>query len=352
MVFLIVGLLFSALSVASAQADECPTCHGTGKIVCPNCGGTGKIASSEGSETCPTCQGSGVLTPTIANKGTIAGAAGEGTVFVTGKFQNEEDVAITANVTAEVEIKTTTYTNVLLNKEFPPHETIEVTVTIDGIPHADYQEYARQLYPRGRIYVSGIDEITCPTCGGTGIVSSETTTCPVCGGTGFVTCPDCGGSGVAGGGQSQEAATPIGVEGIIVGVAVAAAVFMAAVLVVKKRRVTEGSLRKLSSSEFQDWVVQRLSGTVSSPKDSRIGIDGYTSAGYPVQIKQSDDVGRDVIDRFATAMGQSRARTGMVVAFSFGSGAFEGTVRAKLRYRVEIKTMTVKDLLESKYRTL
>jgi hypothetical protein len=352
MVSLIVVLLFSALNVAPALADECSTCHGTGKIVCSNCNGTGKIASSEGSEACPTCEGSGVLTPTIANKGTIPWAS-DGSVFVKGSFQNEEDVTITANVTAEVESSTRKYTSLSPNIEFPPHQTISVTVTIEGITPADYQNFAAQRpCPRGRIYVSGIDEITCPTCGGTGAVSSQTTTCPQCDGTGFVVCPDCGGSGVAGGGQSKEAAVPLGVEGIIVGVAVVAAVFIAAVLVVKRKRVTEASLRRLSSSEFQDWVVQRLSGTVSSPKDSRMGIDGYTSAGYPVQIKQSDEVGRDVIDRFATAMGQSKARTGMVVAFSFGSGAFEGTVRAKLHYRVEIKTVTVKELLESRYRTL
>jgi hypothetical protein len=353
MVSLIMVLLFSAFCVESALADECPTCHGTGKIVCPECKGTGKIASSEGSEACPTCQGSGVLTPTITNKGTIPGVS-DGSVFVRGSFQNEEDVAITANVTAEVESSFTKYTSVLPNVEFPPHETISVTVTIEGISSVDYQYFASQRpCPRGSIYVSGADEITCPTCEGTGVVSSLTTTCPECDGTGFVVCPDCGGSGVVGGGQNASGATfSLGSEGIIVGVAVVAAVFIVAVLVVKKRRVTEGSLRKLSSSEFQDWVVQRLSGTVSSTKDSRLGIDGYTSAGYPIQIEQSDDIGRDVIDRFATAMGQSKTRTGMVVAFSFGSSAFEGTVRAKLNYRVEIKTVTVKELLENRYRAL
>jgi hypothetical protein len=352
MVSLIVVLLFSALTVASALADECPTCNGTGKIVCTQCKGTGKIASYEGSEACPTCEGSGVLTPTITNKGTIPWV-GEGSVYVKGSFQNEEDVKITANVTAEVQSSSKTYTNSLSNVEFPPHQTIDVTVTIAGISSADYQYFASQRpCPRGRIYVTGAGQVTCPTCGGTGAVSSDTSTCPQCDGTGFVTCADCGGTGIAGEGQNAGTPFSLGSEGVMVGVAVVAAVIIVAVLVVKKRRLTEDSLRKLSPSEFQDWVVQRLSGTVSSTKDSRIGIDGYTSAGYPIQIKQSDDVGKDVIDRFATAMAQSKARTGMVVAFSFGSGAFEGTVRAKLNYRVEIKTMTVKELLESKYRAL
>jgi hypothetical protein len=280
----------------------------------------------------------------------------DGAVLVRGMFQNEEDVAVSGTVTAEIEAPSTTYTNTSESINFPPHETIGVTVTVGGISESDYRYFNSQRYLRARAFVSGVDSTTCPTCKGSG-VTSQAADCPYCGGTGFVTCPACGGSGVltAGGGQKAGGAGGTNflvVGGVVVGVAVAAAVAISAVLMVKRRRVTEESLRRLSSSEFQDWVIQRLSGTVSSQKDSRMGIDGYTSEGYPIQIKQSDDVGRDVIDRFATAMGQSKAKTGIVVAFSFGRGAFEGTVRARLHYKVEIKTVTVKELLESRYRAL
>jgi hypothetical protein len=117
-------------------------------------------------------------------------------------------------------------------------------------------------------------------------------------------------------------------------------------VVVKKKRVSEASLRKLTASEFQNWVIQRLSGRASSQEDSRLGIDAYTTDGYPIQIKQSDDIGGVAIDNFATAMGRRKARNGIIVAFSFGTGIYERTARAKIHYRLDIKTVTVKELVE------
>ena len=349
---IIVVLLFSALTVASALAAECPTCNGTGKVVCTQCKGTGKIASYEGSEACPTCEGSGVLTPTITNKGTIPWV-GDGSVYVKGSFQNEEDVKITANVTAEVQSSSKTYTNSLSNVEFPPHQTIDVTVTIAGISSADYQYFASQRpCPRGRIYVTGAGQVTCPTCGGTGAVSSQTSTCPQCDGTGFVTCADCGGTGIAGEGQNAGTPFSLGSEGVMVGVAVVAAVIIVAVLVVKKKRVTEEQLRRRLPSDFQNWVLQRLSGKGSLGTSSELGIDGYSVEGYPIRVNQSDDVGRNVVTTFVTAMGRNRAKNGIIVAFSFDRTAYEEITRARLHFGPEIKAVTVKELIESKYRTL
>jgi hypothetical protein len=130
-------------------------------------------------------------------------------------------------------------------------------------------------------------------------------------------------------------------------------VIIAGVLVVGRKKVIEEDLRKLSPSEFQDWVVQgRFLGRASSTKDSYMGIDGYTAEGYPIQVKQSDEVGRNVVDSFAAAMGRSKAKNGVIVAFSFGQGAYEGVVRAKLHYGIEIEMVTVKELLESGSRVL
>jgi hypothetical protein len=340
---LIAILLFSALSLALAET-ECPTCHGTGKIVCPNCHGTGKITTSETTEICPTCQGSGVLKPTISNKGTNAWTS-EDVAYVKGMFQNEEDVGVNGMVTAEIQCSTTTYTNTSASIYFPPHETIDVIIPIQGISYNDYRYLTQQRYLRSHIYVSEVDEITCPDCGGTGLVS-VLADCPECGGTGYITCPDCGGSGflTAGGGQTESAGFPmVEVGAVAAGVAAAVAVVL---VVVKKKRVSEASLRKLTASEFQNWVIQRLSARTASQEDSRIGIDAYTSDGYPIQIKQSDDVGGVVIDNFATAMGRRKARNGIIVAFSFGKGVYEGTARAKIHYRLDIKTVTVRELIE------
>jgi hypothetical protein len=346
-VSLIAVLLFSALNVALTMA-QCPTCGGTGRVVCPRCQGSGKITVEEGA-VCETCGGSGVLTPTIASKGTTIRIS-EGKAVVTGMFENKEDVGTHGIATAEVDASTTTYTDVSGSTYFPPHETIDITITIGGISSEDYRYLTLQKYPRGRMYLSEVEDITCPDCDGTG-TTSGLVDCPDCGGTGFVPCPDCGGSGVVGGGgggQEEDVTDSFAVDGAIVGVGVFAAVAIAAVIVLKKRKVTEKALRKLPASELQNWVLKRLAGKPSSLRDSHMGIDGYTIDGQPISIKQSDGVGRNVIENFATAMGRSKAKNGIIVAFSFGDDAFRGKVRAKLNYRLEIKMVTVKELIEGR----
>lgn len=340
MLSLIAVLLFSALNVAPALA-ECPTCNGTGKIVCPSCQGTGKTSSSETAETCETCQGSGMVTPKIANKGTTAWLS-DGAVFVKGMFQNEADIEAYATATAEVEAQTKTYTNASTTKyHLPPHETVDVIISIE-LEDSDYRYLSSQRYLRtASIYLSEVDEITCPDCSGTGVVSVAAD-CPECGGTGYVTCPTCGGSLIAGGGSA--ASFPLVEVGAVAAGVVAAVVVV--MVVVKRKRVSEASLRKLTPSEFQNWVIQRLSGKAASQEDSRMGVDAYTAEGYPIQIKQSEGIGGVAIDNFASAMGRRKARNGIIVAFSFGTGVYEGTARAKIHYRLEIKTVAVKELIE------
>lgn len=351
MAALIAVLLFSALNLALVMA-ECPTCGGTGKIVCPNCQGTGNIASSGDSQTCPACQGSGVLTPTIANKGSISWLS-NGEAFVKGYFENKEDAGVYGTATAEMQSTSTTYTNVSPRTYFPPHESIEITITLENIASSDYSYFSSQRYLRGTISLSEVESTDCPSCGGTGAVSSTASICSECSGTGVITCPTCGGSLAAvDGGQNGSATIFPGIEGIIVGVAVVAAVLMAAVLVVKKKRVTEEHLRSRLPSEFQNWVIQRFSGRGSSGTSSELGIDGYTNEGYPIRVSQSDDVGRNVVTPFITAMGRSKAKNGVIVAFSFDRSAHEEITKARLRFGPEIKAVTVKELIESKYKTL
>jgi hypothetical protein len=46
-------------------------------------------------------------------------------------------------------------------------------------------------------------------------------------------------------------------------------------LLVKKRRINESSLRRLSNSEFQQWVFKRIDSKPATAKDIAIGIDGF-----------------------------------------------------------------------------
>jgi hypothetical protein len=271
------------------------------------------------SVTCPSCEGTDVAqSNNVILKRILAGASGTSAhpaTYVTGIFHNElADVGVYGVATAEVKTTTETYTNTSEETYFPPGEDVSVTVIVDGIKYEPYWSCTISLSIEGNAATPESTE--------TGIVTKAA--------------------------LPADETNFLVIEGVAVGVA--AAVLLSAVVVVKRRRVTEASLRRLSPSEFQSWVLQRLSGRASSQKDSMMGIDGYTVEGYPIQVKQVGDVGRNAIDSFASVMGRSRARTGVIVAFSFDSGTFEGVVRAKLHYGFEIKTVTVNELIESSSR--
>lgn len=109
---------------------------------------------------------------------------------------------------------------------------------------------------------------------------------------------------------------------------------------------TEAQLRELQPFEFQNWVLQKLMGRVSVRKVGDMGIDGYLFDGAPVQVKQSEDVGRNVVDNFETAIRRAKKTRGMIVAFSFGKGAYEEVARAKNAEGLEITLKTTKELIE------
>ena len=77
-----------------------------------------------------------------------------------------------------------------------------------------------------------------------------------------------------------------------------------------------------------------------------MGVDGYLFDGSPVQVKQSEDVGRNVVDNFETAIRRSKKTKGMIVALSFGKGAYEEVARAKNQDGLEITLKTLKELME------
>ena len=111
-------------------------------------------------------------------------------------------------------------------------------------------------------------------------------------------------------------------------------------------------VRKLAPFEFQNWVVvDKFYGTVSKTRSGDFGVDGLTPqihGGYPIQVKQSEDIGRNVIDNFETAMRRIHKKKGYIVAFSFGKGAVEEVARVKNQEGIEIILRTVQELLDGK----
>jgi DNA modification methylase len=105
-------------------------------------------------------------------------------------------------------------------------------------------------------------------------------------------------------------------------------------------------LKDMVPFEFQNWITQKLYARPSKSKVGDFGVDGWLADGRPLQIKQSDDIGRNVVDNFETAIRRQRKKAGMIVAFSFGKGANEEVARAKLEEGLEIELKAVEELVE------
>lgn len=105
-------------------------------------------------------------------------------------------------------------------------------------------------------------------------------------------------------------------------------------------------LRNITWIEFQNWVIERLMGRINTKLRGDMGIDGYLFDGSPVQIKQSEHIGRNVVDNFETAMERENKTHGVIVAFSFGSGAIEEVARIKNKNGIIIELKTINELIE------
>ena len=344
---IVIGLLvFSTINLTlAATKEECPTCEGTGGINCPRCDGTGELSSGEAVE-CTHCLGSGTLKPNVIKQTVDASSSGGTTVNV--KLVNQETVEATGTVTASLDGHSETSEQTT----FPPDEPVTATLSIPYVgPYT-----GSQLIQRLKVTVN-IDEITCPYCNGEGLTSDASTTCTKCDGTGTIECTDCDGTGyvtegavISGSGKNTNSGFDwtliIGVTGAVVAVA---AVGGGGFFLLKKRRVNEKSLRRLSSGEFQQWVLKRLDGKPATSKDIALGIDGFSRLNQPISIKQSDSVGMNAVDLFAASLAKNRATAGMIVAFGFSNDAIRGKVRARTNYRLDIQMTTIRELIESKH---
>lgn len=117
---------------------------------------------------------------------------------------------------------------------------------------------------------------------------------------------------------------------------------------------TVEQVRKLEPFEFQNWVIiDKMRAKQSRRKVGDMGLDGYYTKSIfteeaGIQVKQSDKVGRNVVDNFETALKRAKYKKGYIVAFSFTKGAYEEVARAKSKEALEIKLITVKELLSKK----
>lgn len=116
---------------------------------------------------------------------------------------------------------------------------------------------------------------------------------------------------------------------------------------------TIGDLRQLKPFEFQNWVINQMGARHSRKKVDDKGIDGYFVKDLwheesGIQVKQSDGVGRPVIDNFKAALERKKYKKGYVVAFSFTKGSYEEAARIRHDEGLDIKLVEVEALLLKK----
>lgn len=110
---------------------------------------------------------------------------------------------------------------------------------------------------------------------------------------------------------------------------------------------TVADLRRLKPFEFQNWVIQSVNGTHSPRRSGDMGIDGYSFfEQLPIQVKQSEHVGRNVVDNFETAVERSGKHKGFIIAFSFTRTAREEAARAHQAKGLDIELVEVQQLLD------
>jgi DNA modification methylase len=116
------------------------------------------------------------------------------------------------------------------------------------------------------------------------------------------------------------------------------------------------TLRNKNAFEFESWIIERFGGSGNIKQRGDFGLDGIMPDHTPIQVKRSDDIGRNVIDNFQSAVKRhdnkifqrnvkERKPVGYIIAFSFGKGAVQEVARLKLEENIIIELVKVEDIV-------
>jgi DNA modification methylase len=116
------------------------------------------------------------------------------------------------------------------------------------------------------------------------------------------------------------------------------------------------TLRYKDAFEFESWIVQQYGGTGNIKQRGDLGLDGKMGDNTPIQVKRSDNIGRNVIDNFKSAVERydknlyaknqkAKNPIGYIIAFSFGKGAIEEIARLKNEDNIIIKLVKVDEII-------
>ena len=116
------------------------------------------------------------------------------------------------------------------------------------------------------------------------------------------------------------------------------------------------TLRYQNAFEFESWIVQQYGGTGNIKQCGDLGLDGKMGDNTPIQVKRSDNIGRNVIDNFKSAVERYdknlyaknqkvKNPIGYIIAFSFGKGAIEEVSRLNNEDNIIIKLVRVDEII-------
>jgi len=108
--------------------------------------------------------------------------------------------------------------------------------------------------------------------------------------------------------------------------------------------------------DFESWIIQQFSGIPNTKQRGDLGLDGRTQDGTPIQVKQSEGIGRNVIDNLKSAAERydrnryqenikNQKPVAYLIAFSFGKGATQEVARLRLEQQIIIELRCVGDIV-------
>ncbi len=115
-------------------------------------------------------------------------------------------------------------------------------------------------------------------------------------------------------------------------------------------------LRFQDAFEFESWIINQFGGIANIRQRNDFGMDGKTREGTPIQVKRSDNIGRNVVDNFGSACKRfdnnlfEKNKTeglpvGFIIAFSFSKGAIQEVARLHNEENIILKLVTVEEIV-------
>jgi len=125
--------------------------------------------------------------------------------------------------------------------------------------------------------------------------------------------------------------------------------------VVRLHKYDYDELRNKEAFDFESFIIGQFGGMSNTKQRGDFGIDGVKD-NIPIQVKRSDNIGRNVIDNFKSALERydktryeqcirDHKTAGYIIAFSFARGAVEEVARLKLKDNIIIELIKVENII-------